>query len=190
MGETEVVNNIADICAILGFVVAICATFYIPQRIMINQVYEDLMSQYRSAEMGIAIASIFWFYVHVCKRNVSLIKSEYVKIYYEQTEPKLSKGSDELKNTLHFQRRLVEQWYWQLATLRYDYRIGKITKQKLQKDFTASETKLLAIIYYMGLAAKTVFDDAGDVNFTFDESNDNKMEQKLYRLYEESEAWE
>jgi hypothetical protein len=59
------------------------ATLYfaikIPHRIMINQIYSDLIKEYRSAEMGGAVLSIFHFYVKDCSEHIYDIADEYMK---------------------------------------------------------------------------------------------------------------
>jgi hypothetical protein len=55
--------------------------FCIPRRIMINQLYADLVQEYRSAEMGAAILAIFRFYIRDCKEDVGLIDSTYKEKY-------------------------------------------------------------------------------------------------------------
>jgi hypothetical protein len=88
-GEREQImmclDNVANIFTILSFIVAVfavIAAFFIPRKIMVNQIYADLLKEYRSAEMGEAIMGLIDFYILDCHRNVSLIEQEYKKIYY------------------------------------------------------------------------------------------------------------
>ena len=83
---------------------------------------------------------------------------------------------------------MVEQFYWQLATLRYEYCILGLSKKRLKKDFTDRDCRLLSLVHYMGLAAGECFEEIDDIQEP--EESDGKMEQMIYRLYEESESWE
>jgi hypothetical protein len=87
---------------------------------MVNQLYAGLFQEYRSPEMGAAILSIFRFYCKDCGNSTANIAEEYKNKYEEQIEnPLKNKQTVDYANTLHFQRRLVSQFYWNMAELRY-----------------------------------------------------------------------
>ncbi|AEF82859.1 hypothetical protein [Leadbettera azotonutricia] len=199
--NVNALKNIFEILALIVSIAALIIACCIPHRVMVNQIYADLLSQYRSTEMGAAIFSVFQFYVNECKRNPALIAEKYKKRYKEEIKDKLPKSDAEencgneyqeinFQNTLHFKRRLIEQWYFHLATLRYDYKFMNLRARKLKEDFTYVESRLLLIIYYMGLAAKGLFEDSGDIDPPIDCGDTNGIEQKIYKLYEESVNWE
>jgi hypothetical protein len=179
---------IANVFTILGFIVAVIATFYIPRKIMVNQIYEDLVDRYNSVEMGEAIYSVFWFYKHDCECSVNKIYEEYIKRFNKEIKDK-SNTEIEFSKTLHFQRRMLEQYYWHLATLRYKHKFIGLSQKKLTREFlTSSEVNLLALIYYMTPAAKAVFEKTGEIRPP-SENVDGMVEELIYRLYEEAKEF-
>jgi hypothetical protein len=79
---------LSAITVVLSFI-AVGLAWYIPRRIMMNQLYSDMIKEYRSTEMGGAIFSIFRFYVTDCENNIRAIASEYKKKYEEQIDKPL-----------------------------------------------------------------------------------------------------
>jgi hypothetical protein len=123
-----------------------------------------MIKEYRSAEMGGAIFSIFSFYVTDCKNNIHAIAGEYKKKYEEQIGKPFGKGeSINYAGTLHFQRRLIAQFYSDLARLRYEERFPRLSMKCLRQWFTPREATLLALILHMVKPAITVFKEARDV---------------------------
>jgi hypothetical protein len=174
------------IVALIGVIVA----YRIPRKIMVNQVYSLFLDAYRSPEMGGAILSLMHFFTYDCHNNIGQIEAAYISRYKVEIKTHLDNHeSIDFSRTLHFRRRLVAYWYWQLAKLRYDYGIAGLSKKQLQKDFTENETHLLSLIYHMGPAAKKCFEDISRISAPDDE-REGVMDTQLYRLYEESEAWE
>jgi hypothetical protein len=109
----------------------------------VNQIFADLLREYRSSEMGAATLSVFRFY----KDNSNDIDGKYKEIYDEQIKNKL-KGKEHIdySQTLHFQRRLIAQFYSNLAYLRYTMRFPRLSTKQLRYWFTPNEVKLLGII--------------------------------------------
>jgi len=64
-------NPLNAISALLSLA-TLLAALYIPRKIMLDQLYADFVSQYRSPVVGVAILSIFDFYAHDCENNSSL----------------------------------------------------------------------------------------------------------------------
>jgi len=184
-------DPIINIVGVLISALALFLAIYIPRKIMINQIYADLLANYRSPEMGGAILAIFRFYVKDCEKNVSNIVAKYETKYDEQIE-KLFKANKEGKldfsKTLHFQRRLVAQFYFNMASLRYDYRIGRLSKKNMKIWFTPGEIKLLGILLHMAEPASKVFEDAGEVPQPYED--EVPMNKLIYKLYEEVREWE
>jgi thiol-disulfide isomerase/thioredoxin len=165
-------------------IVMVFATFYIPSRIMINQLYAGLVQEYRSVEMGAAIFAIFRFYVEDCKNNIANIAVKYQKKYEEQIKkPLANKQAVDYSQTLHFQRRLVSQFYWDMAVLRYEYHFPRLSKKKIKLWFTPREVKLLAILLHLAEPAEKVFIEAGDV--AKPPKGAAQMNQLIGKLYKE-----
>ncbi|MDR3284049.1 MAG: hypothetical protein LBS97_02595 [Treponema sp.] len=190
-------DDVANVFTILGFfvaIIAVIAAFFIPRKIMVDQIYADLVSEYRSPEMGGAILSIIDFFVEDCGRSLERIPKEYETRYNMEIRDKL-KEVKKLENepidfakTLHFQRRLVAQYYWDMATLRYTYHFPRLSKKQLRHFMTENETKLLNLILYMGIAATKVMLDIGAIDPA--PEDDIKMNNLICQLFEEVEAWD
>jgi hypothetical protein len=119
------VKLIISIVSIIVALVALFIAYIIPKKIMGNQLFADLVAEYRKPEMGGAILVLFHFYDE-CKKNNKNINCEYKKIYDCQIKSKLpvitklcaaenetTTANTEINfaNTLHFQKRLVAQFY-------------------------------------------------------------------------------
>ena len=92
---------------------------WIPNKILINQAFSDLLREYRSTLMGVSIKRLWEFYENECKgkrdeidSNLSVIIHEYKRTYYNDNIHR--KTSDQLKDRLHFYRRIVSQYYQHL----------------------------------------------------------------------------
>jgi hypothetical protein len=175
----------------IGVILSLCALFFailIPRKIMVNQIFADLLEEYRSAEMGVAIMGLVDFYVFTCNRDISQIEKKYKELFDNEIGPGNKRNEKiPLKDTLHFKRRLLWQYYWQLATLRYEYFWGKLSRKRLRDNFTEKESQVIAVLYYTAHAARLMFDEIGDVQEP--EEQDGKGEELMYRFYEESKEW-
>jgi hypothetical protein len=186
--HNEVIQILLSVITVILSIIAIRAARYIPHRIMVNQRYSDMMKEYRSTEMGTAIFSIFHFYVQDCKNNSDAIAGKYKEKYDGQIKEPLEKGKEiNYSGTLHFQRRLVAQFYFDLARLRYE---DRLPVKHLREWFTPREVTLLAIILHMVEPAKTVFEEARDVPEPPDMEDEVLMNKWIYKLYEEAEGLE
>jgi hypothetical protein len=177
--------NPLDAIGIVFSFSALVFAFLIPRRIMVNQLYSELLHEYRGTEMGAAIWAIFYFFTHDCKNDVSNIRSEYIDKYKKQIENRDSEKIDPAK-TLHFQRRLLSQFYYDMAALRYEHRFPGLPKRKLKDWFTPNEVKLLSILLYMAEPAKEVFIQANNIPEPPDD--DIPMNRLIKRLYDEVEG--
>lgn len=91
------------------------------------------------------------------------------------------------ENSLHFQRRLLSQYYYQLAALRYEgCRLTRLAKEKVREDFTAREAKLLSLLSYMNKAAETIFTEYDITGMPY---ADDKQNILLQKLYDEAQQW-
>jgi hypothetical protein len=155
---------------------------------MVNQTYAAFWDAYRQPEMGGAILTVMHFFTHDCHKNISEINEAYKKRYNDEIECNLGKTNMDFAKTLHFQRRLIAYWYWQLAMLRYDYGIYGLSKRRLKKEFTEKERYLISLIYHMGPPAAECFEDISGICIS--DEQEGFMNERLYRLYEESNDWE
>ncbi|MDR2798126.1 MAG: hypothetical protein LBB80_07260, partial [Treponema sp.] len=154
----------SNVIQVLSAAVTIFLAVRIPRRILINQLYVDLIQAYRSPEIGAAIFAIFRFYVKDCHNNTAAMAGAYREKYKEQIEGPLTRGEAvDYANTLHFQRRLVAQFYWNMAVLRYERRFPRLSTKELILWFTPNDAKLLALLLHMAEPAKKVFEEALDV---------------------------
>jgi hypothetical protein len=71
-------NRLTVLSIVISFV-TLLAAWYIPRKIMADQAYIELSSQYRSPEMGFAILSIFDFYARQCGGSSGMITGQYIK---------------------------------------------------------------------------------------------------------------
>ena len=185
----------ANIVSALSLLIAVFATWYIPKKMMNNQIYADLISEYRKPEIGEAIIAVIDFYTKDCKSDITKIEGEYLKRYKKEVAPlsdnqkkKKNRCKDKIENSLHFQRRLLSQYYYQLAALRYQGGwFTRLAKEKVREDFTAREAKLLRLLIEMNKAAEKKFIeyDAGDIPYILE----NKQNVLLEKLYDEAQQW-
>ena len=133
------------IIAILTFI----ATITIPHRIKWEQFYQQLLSDYRSHDFGVAIMEIGLFFHDNCSNDVSNIPKEYAARFNHDFYTDKENVSKE--HNLHYQRRLLTQFYYQLDLCAKPFRIGK---KRIQRDFTSRESDLLKILFYMNEASQ------------------------------------
>jgi hypothetical protein len=176
-----------DMVSAVFSIIAILLAWFIPRRIMINQLYAELVREYRSTEMGAAILAIFHFFVHDCQNDISNIHSKYIEKYEKQIASHNPEKID-FSKTLHFQRRLLAQFYSDMAMLHYEHRVFGLSKRKLKTWITPNEVKLLGLLLYMVEPAKLCFIQADDVTDAPDD--DIPMNRLIKRLYDEVEGWE
>ena len=182
----------STIIGIIQIVLALAAcliAWFIPKRIMWQQAYSALISDYRSYDFAAAVQGIVEFFAIDCDSNPDKINEAYKKrflkdIYCEgivqagseitekdldgiktlkQLKEKLDeiKNSGELKNNnpvlnqktpelcLHFQRRLLAQFYYQLDLCAHSPFVGK---RRVHCDFTKGDANLVRIVFLMNQA--------------------------------------
>ncbi|MDE7228274.1 MAG: hypothetical protein K2N31_08120 [Treponemataceae bacterium] len=154
-------------------VVACVLAWFIPKRIMWEQTYSSLMSDYRSYDFGIAVQGIVEFFAVDCKSDVKNIKGAYerrfVRDVYDldldsdlhgtfslETVREKLKGRNPAEICekspdlcLHYQRRLLAQFYYQLDLCARSPFIGK---RRVCRDFTSREANTARLLYLMGMA--------------------------------------
>ncbi len=142
----KIADNTLDLIQIALAVVACVLAWLIPKRIMWEQTYSSLSSDYRSYDFGIAVQGIVEFFVRDCKSDVKNIKREYERRFEEDIK-EIREKSPEL--CLHYQRRLLAQFFYQLDLCAHSPFIGK---RRVRRDFTSHEADILRLLYLMGMA--------------------------------------
>ena len=147
--RAEIIMEISEITGIIQCVLALATcvlAWLIPKKIMWEQTYSTLNSDYRSYDFGIAVQGIVEFFTGDCESNVDKIKENYERRFSEDIR-KINEKSPEL--CLHYQRRLLAQFYYQLDLCARSPFIGK---KRVHRDFTQGETNLVRILFLMGNA--------------------------------------
>ena len=136
------------------------------------QSWESLITEYRKSDFGIAVKAVIDFYIEDCDRCLSKIRDKYIERYRKDfsnmasvdktvveitvtggaaTEKTvIEKSTSDKTATLHFYRRLLEEYYWQLWLC--------IDSEGFDSDlisqyFNKNEMNIIVIVYYMGKAA-------------------------------------
>jgi len=194
MNETVAVVRVIDylqliIPSLISLITLIFAIL-IPGRVMVNQIYADLISSYRSPEMGAAILALFHFYRNDCNCDTSKIEEKYKERYVNEVEPLLKKDKEaDFSNTLHFQRRMVAQFYFDMAVLRLKHCcLTRLSSKKLKIWFTQNDLKLLSLILHMAEPARKEFIKVDGLS---ELPNDDVPMNKLIRdLYKEVKKYQ
>ena len=153
-------NYMSEILSMIQIAVAfvtLIVTWYIPKKIMWEQTYASLISDYRGYDFAASVQGIIHFFKYQCKCDVEKIKSEYEAVFRQDfinkknnIKPPLS-GHCEIQKNLHYQRRLLTQFYYQLDLCARTNRLF-IGKARVQRDFTKGEADILKILFYMNQA--------------------------------------
>lgn len=194
--SNNTLDIIQCVCAVISVVLAIIAcvlAWFIPKKIMWEQSYSTLIADYRSYDFAIAVQGIVEFFAVDCKSNVDKIKEEYErrfirdmygldldkdlngKFSVEKVKEKLNEKKTQIINQkspklcLHYQRRLLAQFYYQLDLCANSH---FIRKKRIYRDFTKGETNLVRLLFLMDRAV-----DDSDVLFK-DISCDERVPRK------------
>jgi hypothetical protein len=184
-------ETVAVILAVISWFWAI----YIPRKISWEQRYSQLMSDYRGTDFGAAVLGITMFFNKSCNNDINKIEKKYREIYQAQFKNQWNPDKDNYKpevpndQNLHFQRRLLTQFYWDLdqcATSHY------ISKKRIQRDFTSKEANLLKILYYMNDASQTAgiyMDITTDDRLTPNPQSINKYIKHIYNILKDAKPY-
>lgn len=169
------IRELEDLIGIIQCVFALFAcilAWIIPEKIKWEQIYNSLCDVYRSTEYGAAIQAIVDFFVFDCSKDVSKISSEYKKRFFHDLYSVNKKDfqkltSDELKKyymkfkkkegttdnskILHYQRRLLVQFFYEIDLCANSIFIGK---RRIGKDYTSKEADILKILFNIDEAIK------------------------------------
>ena len=127
MGFEEIMTLIQTVSSVLAVILA----WYIPEKIKWNQFYSNLISEYRSYDFAVAVQGVVEFFTLDCDSDVTKISEKYRERFMKEIygiQESFPETLDELKEqvdlkkvflketnkTLHFQRRLLTQFYWEL----------------------------------------------------------------------------
>ena len=193
------VKTMIDILQCIFAFAACVLAWFIPKKIMWEQSYSTLIADYRSYDFAIAVQGIVEFFAVDCKSNVDKIKEEYErrfvrdvygldldkdlngKFSVEKVKEKLNEkktawaekciepNQKSPKLCLHYQRRLLAQFFYQLDLCA---RSHFIRKKRIYRDFTKGETNLVRLLFLMDRAV-----DESDVLFK-DISCDERVPRK------------
>ncbi|MBA7493516.1 hypothetical protein ES702_04075 [subsurface metagenome] len=167
---------------ILGF------AFIIPRLIFRRQVFSDLLSEYRSTEMGVAVNNL-WGFIETCVKNKRKIVDEYLNIFNRDKES--CSGLEQWQNTLHYHRRKVSQFYQQVAQLNLF-----LFKRKLLRSLSKGDLGLIQFIFPIAIIAMSHINrkfSADQIKMVLpDELIPPEIEEihksffKMYKLYKKS----
>jgi len=144
-----ILNWLKDLEFIIAYIslVLLIATFIlvwiIPRRVFKNQVFSDLLNEYRSTSMGIAIKHVWDFYRNNCKGKITKVAYEYNRL--KNIDEAINTNEEEWRNSLHYHRRIVSHFYRHLAMFRFG-RFPKIRERKIKSFFTKGDLEILKII--------------------------------------------
>ena len=120
----------------------------------LSQEWSTLMAEYRSPQFGEAVKSITDFFVNDCQKELKRVEKEYIEIF-EKEQKKIKRGTMKSEDCLHFKRRLLAQYYYQVW---YCIKIGETFgdlsgSTELEHFFNKNEMNLIAIVHSMNKAA-------------------------------------
>jgi len=124
-------------------ILTIFVSIFIPRRIFKNQVFSELLNEYRSFSMGIAVKHIWDFFRDDCNKEIKKVVDEYYRI--KEIDEELNKTEEDWKNSLHYHRRLVSQFYRHIAMFLFG-RFPKIRERKIKSFFIKGDFDILKII--------------------------------------------
>ena len=131
-------SKVTDVIQTVLTIISILVAIWIPNKIKWEQEYSSLLDFYRSLDYAIAFQGVIQFFFNDCGRDMSRVKTEYKRRFIEEVESK--PGDIDKENCLHFQRRVLAQFFWQLNECAKSFSIGK---RRVTNDFTNAEAKRL-----------------------------------------------
>ena len=144
--EAEEMTIATSIIQCILAAIACILAWLIPKKIMWEQSYSTLIADYRSYDFAIAVQGIVEFFEVDCGSNVDKIKKEYERRFQEDIR-KINEKFPEL--CIHYQRRLLAQFFYQLDLCA---RSHFIKKKRICHDFTKGEANLVRLLFLMDLA--------------------------------------
>lgn len=123
-------------------------TIFIPLQIMKFQRYTNLMISYMSMEFAHAFQSVINFYYDECGCDVERIPEKYKERFISDFK-KLKENKIDTNDVLHYQRRLLNDYFLELELCRES---SCILRTRIKKDWTNSEAYVCKILIYMNKA--------------------------------------
>ena len=188
----EIISSTVQI--ILSVLACFLACF-IPRTISWEQRYSQLLADYRGHDYGAAVLGITMFFNKCCNNDINKIEKKYREIYQAQFKNQWNPDKDNYKpevpndQNLHFQRRLLTQFYWDLDQCAISH---YISKKRIQKDFTTKEANLLKILYYMNDASQEdgiYMDIKTDDRLTPNPQSINKYIKHIYNILKDAKPY-
>ena len=166
--KTISVEQMTGIIQCFLSILACILAWIIPEKIKWEQKYNSLCDVYRSTEYGAAIQAIVDFFVFDCSKDVSKIHSEYRKRFIHDFYTNLKDDTQEVSledcrkvylkkdvtdnsKILHYQRRLLVQFFYEIDLCANSIFIGK---RRIGKDYTSKEADILKILFFIDEAIK------------------------------------
>lgn len=145
--------ELSDIISIFVAILALIVAIYVPEKIKWEQMYTQLLSDYCGYDFGAAVMGVIFFFHEDCSCDVEKIEEKYTECFVKKFKGSRKSGN-EISNdqNLHYQRRLLTQFYYLLDQCARSRFIGK---KRVQKDFSSKEANLLKVLYYMNEAASS-----------------------------------
>jgi len=176
-------------------VIACFIAVYIPKKIAWEQRYSQLLAEYRGHDYAAAVMALTMFFNKNCKNDVNSIEKEYKIIFDAQFENQLQQNNNKHifivpnDQNLHFQRRLLNQFYWDLDLCA---RSIFIRKKRIQKDFTSKEANMLKVLYYMNIAAESdeiFMDISTDDRLSPNPKSTNVRIKDIYEILKDAKSY-
>lgn len=180
----------SDIIQMILTFFSIIVAIWIPHRIAWEQQYSSLLAEFRGLDYAIAYQGVIQFFTRDCGSDMERVKTEYKRRFIDEIENK--RGDIKKENCLHFQRRLLAQFFWQLNECSKPFRIGK---KRISRDFTRSEAKLIKILIYMGQAVEedsTLYKDISSSALVKKPAHfhgQNKGLSEIYQVFKNSKRY-
>ena len=160
--DGQEIQMITGILQTILAAIACALAWIIPKRIMWEQTYSSLIHDYRSYDFAVAVQGIVEFFSVECENKIENIPAKYKKRFlndiYGSEDNSIHTMKDLRENVkiperdkkispeacLHYQRRLLAQYFYQLDLCARSIFIGK---RRVTKDFTQGEAHLIRILF-------------------------------------------
>ena len=145
-------------------IATLIVTVYIPIQIMKFQRYTNLIATYMSLDFAHALQSVIAFFCDDCGHDVERIPVEYKK-RFESDMKRVMRHDDsgDITNVLHYQRRYLTCFFFELEICR---RSNRTLDRIIRKDWTKSEAFVMRILICMNDAVdndKKIFKDISSI---------------------------
>ena len=128
---------------LIATVVTAYIAYQLQYKIAVSQRWDSLMTQYCTPEFGESVKAIIDFYIDDCDRILSKITSSYKNRYEEEFKDKTDEKFD-VRKTLHFHRRNIEYFYWQLWCC---VSAKGFNEKLIYESFNKNEMNIMVIAY-------------------------------------------